>query len=105
MAVDDTVAVLVDVDACGLERRRGVEQHAKADGLAARLRTQHEMKIARVKTKNDLAVRLRRERLFLADVPPAFEPPLIDAQPAGRGVSLVVVALDVFGRRPVFLPQ
>src|SRR5262252_9479265 len=105
VAVDDAVALFVDVHARIVERRRAVEQHAKAHGLAARFRTKHEMEIARVKTKDDLAVRLCREGLLLADVPPALEPPLVDVQPARSRVAFVVVALDVFRGCPVFLSQ
>src|SRR5215467_4210115 len=105
IAVDDAVALLVDVHTRIVERRSAVEQYAKTHGLAARLRTKHEMEIARVKAKDDLAVRLCRESLLLPDVPPALEPPLVDVQSSRSRVAFVVVALDVFRGGPVFLSQ
>src|SRR5262245_26101856 len=101
---DGTITLFVDIEAASLTRRLPINGDAKANGRFLAGRPHDQMKIARVKTKRNPAIRTAQDRRLPAHRPLADERPLIERQASWERIEATSVQLPPPGRNKVLRP-
>src|SRR5215472_1388675 len=102
MALNSTHATAVRIDAVIISRRSSVQLHSEANRFPLFCCSEHEVKITRVKTEENLSGWGLQDCAFLSHFPSATQRPLIQRDPRLWGVSVARILSDVFSRCKVF---